>query len=102
VPAAVVLLAQGRYGAAVGFLVFNAAQGLFVENVVKTKLIGAQVQLPSLLIFLSIIGGLALFGVLGIVYGPLIVALFLTLSELYHQRYRQFVVGGPTSVVERA
>ncbi|MDX2010261.1 MAG: AI-2E family transporter [Myxococcaceae bacterium] len=92
VPATVVLVAQGRYGAAAGFLAFNVAQGLFVENVVKTRLIGAQVQLPSLLIFLSIVGGLALFGVLGLVYGPLIVALFLTLSELYHEGYRHLVV----------
>lgn len=97
VPATVVLLAQGRYGAAVGFLAFNVAQGLFVENVVKTKLIGAQIQLPSLLIFLGIVGGLALFGVLGLVYGPLIVALFLTLSELYHERYRQHLVHGGAS-----
>ncbi|MBL8923426.1 MAG: AI-2E family transporter [Myxococcaceae bacterium] len=97
VPATVVLLAQGRYAAAAGFLAFNIAQGLFVENVVKTKLIGAQIQLPSLLIFLGIVGGLALFGVLGLVYGPLIVALFLTLSELYHQRYRQLLVGGAST-----
>lgn len=92
VPATLVLVAQGRYVAAAGFLAFNVAQGLFVENVVKTKLIGAQIQLPSLLIFLGIVGGLALFGVLGLVYGPLIIALFLTLAELYHQRYRPLLL----------
>ncbi|MDP3231903.1 MAG: AI-2E family transporter [Myxococcales bacterium] len=93
VPATLVLLFQGRYAAAIGFQAFNLAQGLIVENVVKTRLIGAQMKLPSLLIFLSIIGGLSFFGVLGIVYGPLIVALYLTLSELYHQRYKQLLLG---------
>jgi predicted PurR-regulated permease PerM len=88
VPATAVLLFQGRYGAAIGFLAFNVAQGLFVENVIKTRLIGASVKLPNLLIFLSVIGGLSLFGILGLVYGPLIVALFMTLSELYHRRYK--------------
>lgn len=88
VPAAVVLALQGRWGAAIAFLAFNVVQGLVVENVVKTKLIGSHVRLPSLLIFLSVLGGLALFGVLGLVYGPLIVALFMTLSTLYHQRYK--------------
>ncbi len=92
VPATVVLLFQGRYAAGIGFLVFNLVQGLFVENVVKTRLIGSSVKVHSLLIFLSILGGLAHFGVLGLVYGPLVVALFTTLSQLYHHRYKALVL----------
>lgn len=88
VPATVVLLAQGRWAAAVGFAAFNFVQGLVVENVVKTQLIGAQVQMHPLLAFLSIVGGIALFGVLGLVYGPLIVALFTALAALYHRHYK--------------
>lgn len=88
VPATVVLALQGRWLAAALFLGFNVVQGLFVENVVKTRLIGAHVRLPALLIFLSVLGGIALFGVLGLLYGPLIVALFMTLSKLYHQHYK--------------
>lgn len=93
VPATVVLLFQGRYLAAVLFLGFNAVQGLLVENVVKTKLIGSHVKVHDLLIFLSIVGGLSLFGVLGLVYGPLLVALFTTLAELYHRRYKSRLLG---------
>lgn len=93
VPATVVLLFQGRYLAAVLFLGFNAVQGLLVENVVKTRLIGTHVKVHDLLIFLSIVGGLSLFGVLGLVYGPLLVALFTTLSELYHRRYKARLLG---------
>lgn len=88
IPATAVLALQGRWLAAALFLAFNVVQGLFVENVVKTRLIGSHVRLPSLLIFVSVLGGIALFGVLGLIYGPLIVALFLALSTLYHQHYK--------------
>ena len=43
--------------------------------------------MPTLLVFLSIIGGLSVYGVLGIIYGPLIITAFLSLSEIYLKRY---------------
>jgi predicted PurR-regulated permease PerM len=61
---------------------------LTTENVIKTKLIGSQVQMHSLLIFLSLLGGIGIFGLLGLLYGPLIVALAMTFVELYERRYR--------------
>jgi predicted PurR-regulated permease PerM len=45
----------------------------------------------TLIVFLSIIGGLKLFGILGIIYGPLVVTAFLTLSEIYLASYQQMV-----------
>jgi predicted PurR-regulated permease PerM len=43
----------------------------------------------TLLVFLSIIGGLSVYGILGIIYGPLIITAFLTLSDIYLKRYDQ-------------
>jgi predicted PurR-regulated permease PerM len=45
----------------------------------------------TLLVFLSIIGGLKLFGILGIIYGPLVVTAFLTLADIYEANYRELV-----------
>lgn len=45
----------------------------------------------TLLVFLSIVGGLKLFGILGIIYGPLVVTAFLTLSDIYHANYERLV-----------
>ena len=47
------------------------------------------------LVLLAIIGGLSLFGLLGIIYGPLMVTAFLTLAGLYRQEYRQQTVPAP-------
>jgi len=88
IPASVYLALEGRWFAAFGFLAFNMAQALLVENVVKTRLIGNHMQMHDLLIFMSIIGGLTVFGIVGLVYGPLFVALFLTLSDLFEVDYK--------------
>jgi predicted PurR-regulated permease PerM len=88
IPAAAYLALEGHWLAAIGFFAFNMAQALLVENVVKTRLIGSHMQMHDLLIFMSIIGGLTVFGIVGLVYGPLFVALFLTLSELFEVDYK--------------
>lgn len=87
VPAAIIMALNGHVVAAIAFFSINLVQGLVVENVVKTKLIGSHMKMHNLLIFLSIIGGLAAFGVIGILYGPLVVAMFLTLVRIYETHY---------------
>ena len=39
------------------------------------------------MVFLSILGGMTVYGILGIIYGPLIITAFLTLSEIYLKKY---------------
>lgn len=87
-PATAYLALTGRYAAAIGFFLFCAVQALIVENPVKARLIGRRARMHDLPAFIGIIGGLAVFGVQGLLFGPLIVALFLTLTELYRERYR--------------
>ena len=40
------------------------------------------------MILLSILGGMGIFGLMGLLYGPMMVALFLVMLELYQARYR--------------
>jgi predicted PurR-regulated permease PerM len=91
VPATVYLLLTGNVVGGSIFFVFCMGQALFLENVVKTRLIGSQTRMHDLLVFLSVIGGLAGFGVFGLLYGPLIAVSFLTLAELYRRTYRHMV-----------
>jgi predicted PurR-regulated permease PerM len=88
VPAGLYLLLQGRTAEAIAFVTGCLAIALVLENVLKTKLMGVGVHVHEVMIFLSILGGLAAFGVLGLLYGPLIVAIFLTLTDLYMTHYR--------------
>ena len=68
-------------------MIFYIILSFSVEYIVKPKMVGTQVKMHTLLVFLSIIGGLSVYGILGIIYGPLIITAFLTLSDIYLKRY---------------
>jgi predicted PurR-regulated permease PerM len=88
VPATAVLALQGKHGTALAFLVYSVCYSLVMENVIKPRLIGKEMRMNSLLVFIGILGGLKTFGILGIIYGPLIMAIFFTLADIYRLEYR--------------
>lgn len=90
-PAAVYLFLKERLAAALFFIVFYGILSGCIEYIFKPKIVGRRVQMHTLLVFLSIIGGLRLFGILGIIYGPLIATAFLTLSDIYRHSYQRMV-----------
>ncbi len=81
------------------FIVGNIWQGIFLliatgvvsaaDNILRPQLVGKDVEMHSLLIFFSTIGGIAAFGVLGFVIGPIIMALFLTFIEIYQLEFKE-------------
>jgi predicted PurR-regulated permease PerM len=91
VPAAVLMFLKGKTGAGIFFIVFYMVLSFGTEYLVKPKLVGSRVKMHTLLVFLAIIGGLKLFGLLGIIYGPLIITFFLTLTDIYHASYQKMV-----------
>ena len=91
IPAAIYLFLTSKIAAGIFFTVFYVILSGGMEYLFKPKLVGNRVQMHSLLVFFSIIGGLKLFGILGIIYGPLVVTGFLTLSDIYHAHYQGMV-----------
>ena len=71
-----------------GFLVYNLCYSAIMEYGGKPKFIGNETRMNSLLVFIGILGGMKIFGIMGIIYGPLIMTIFLTLSEIYRLEYR--------------
>lgn len=94
VPTAVYLILKGKMAAGIFFIVFYLILSLGIEYVFKPKLVGKKVRMHPLLVFFAIIGGLKLFGIIGIIYGPLVVTGFLTLAEIYRTNYQKFVETG--------
>lgn len=85
--AAVVLLLTGHpYMAA-----FLAAWGVvvvgLVDNIVKPYLIKGDVEMSGAVVFFALIGGIGAFGMVGLLVGPLAVALFLALLRIYRRDY---------------
>jgi len=91
IPAALVLVFKGNLGGGVTLGVIYLVVTVVIEYFLKPKLVGEQVKMHTLLVFLAIMGGLSVFGFLGIIYGPLIVTAFLTLADIYLTSYDKYV-----------
>ncbi|MGB5232734.1 MAG: AI-2E family transporter [Desulfoprunum sp.] len=89
IPTAVILAINGRVGEGIFLFCYYFALSMSVEYLLKPKLVGRQVKMHTLLVLLAILGGLAVYGILGIIYGPIIVTAFLTLSDIYLNKYDQ-------------
>lgn len=74
-----------------GWGIFVFAWGFFlvslVDNVLKPVLIGSQARMPILLIFCGIIGGANVYGVTGLIIGPIVIASLLAFVTLYRDHY---------------
>ena len=88
-PATIYLWVEGRPLAAVVFLVFCMGQSFFFEYGLKPRMMGSSMRMNNLLVFVSLLGGIMGFGVRGLIYGPLIMTLFLAMVQLYQTRYQQ-------------
>ncbi len=87
VPAVIFLAITGETAAAVILFIYCSLVAVFVENWFKPRFIGQRIKINSLFILFCIIGGMSYFGIPGIFYGPMIGIVFLTLVQLYHEKY---------------
>jgi len=53
-----------------------------VDNILRPLIIRGKVQLPTLAIFFSILGGIKVFGFIGFIMGPLVLALFISVIQM--------------------
>jgi predicted PurR-regulated permease PerM len=79
VPAVGVLFLQGRWVAAIFLAAWSVAVVSSADNVVRPLFISGRAQISTLPVFLGLIGGLSAFGPIGLVVGPVVVALTLAL-----------------------
>jgi predicted PurR-regulated permease PerM len=87
IPAAAWLYFHGETGAAAGLAVWSALLVSLPDNFLKPMLIGGRTKLPTFFLFLGLLGGLAVYGFLGILFGPLIVTALATFLQIYRAEY---------------
>jgi hypothetical protein len=56
-----------------------------IDNLLRPKLVGQRAKLHELIIFFAVLGGLQVFGVLGLFVGPVVAAIALALVEVFHR-----------------
>lgn len=85
--AALLLLLTGHTYAAIFLTVWGLAVVGLVDNLVKPLLIKRGMEIHGAVVFFALLGGLAAFGAIGLLLGPLAVAMFLALVRIYHRDY---------------
>lgn len=92
IPATIILLVGGYYGLALGFLIYNVVYAFILEGLIKPRLIGGRSRMHAVLVFLAVMGGIQVYGPLGLFYGPLIVTMFMTLVQIFNDHYKTELV----------
>jgi predicted PurR-regulated permease PerM len=87
-PASIAVLIRGDVGAALGLAAFAAIVVGGIDNLLRPYLVGRSARLPDLLVLVSTLGGLAMFGATGIIVGPVLAGLFLTSLNIFIATFR--------------
>ena len=85
-PIGIFILTQSQ-----GWGIFILLYGFFVvsmsDNLLKPIFIGGRARMPILLIFCGIIGGINVYGVTGVIVGPMLIAVLLAFITIYRETY---------------
>ncbi len=90
-PACIYLLIMGSWGKAVFLALWCMAVVGSIDNFLRPWLMKGEAGMSTLLLFFAILGGLSYFGLIGIIYGPLIFGLCAVLLYIYELEYSSFL-----------
>jgi len=82
-PASIILASNGRYGRAIGLFVFCSLVVGGLDNFLRPRLVGHDTRMHALMILFGTLGGIMMFGAAGIIIGPIVAALVVTVWEIY-------------------
>ncbi len=100
VPAAIVMIVSGQYIAGAVIIVVGVFVIGLADNLLRPILVGRDTKMPDYLILLATLGGLAAFGLAGIVIGPIIAAFFLSVWQMAEEEYSGADAGALEQAVE--
>jgi len=87
VPAAFVLIAHNRVGAALFLAFWGLVVVSVVDNIVRPLVVSGRAQISTLPVLLGLVGGLATFGAIGFILGPVVIALALALFRFAEEEH---------------
>ncbi len=78
---------QGDTFAGVGLAIYSAILVSTVDNIIRPKLIGARAHIHPVIVLLGVLGGIGVFGFSGLVLGPLVLSIFVTILGVYRKEF---------------
>ncbi|MFH2204476.1 MAG: AI-2E family transporter [Elusimicrobiota bacterium] len=91
IPVSAGLFISGAYTSAIYVFLWGLCVVSVIDNFLRPLLVSADAKLPILLLFFGMIGGLKVYGVTGVVLGPLTIALLLAFINIYRREYRWLI-----------
>jgi predicted PurR-regulated permease PerM len=85
--ATAVLAAMGRWEAALLFFIYGVGIVSSVDNVLRPLVMGSRVRVHPVLLFIALLGGVRVFGGVGIIAGPVLLAIFLAALRIYQREF---------------
>jgi predicted PurR-regulated permease PerM len=85
VPGIIFLFMQGSVFGATGLLIWTITTVIVVDNIIGPQLMSRGNNIHPFIVLISVLGGIATFGPIGFIVGPVIVTLFIVLLEIYNQ-----------------
>jgi predicted PurR-regulated permease PerM len=86
IPAVIWLFSTGHMVRALILIGICGGLGSTIDNILRPVLLGGRSSLNGLLVFISVLGGIAVFGVLGVVLGPIVVATAVGVLDVYSEK----------------
>lgn len=94
VPALIYLIVAGKTIAFFGLLIWGVVVVGAVDNFLRPLLMERSMHIHPLLILLGVLGGLALFGPIGFLLGPLVVSFLFALLDIYKEEFKEYIYQG--------
>ncbi len=86
IPITIWMFASGNMGMTIAYLLYNLLIVSTADNILRSYLISRRTNLSPAVIFIGMMGGLFIFGVMGLILGPLILAYFLVFLKSYKDK----------------
>lgn len=90
-PALIILALKGEYLNVAILAVLCGAVAGNLDNVLRPRLVGKDTQMHDLFVLFGTLGGISMFGLLGIILGPIVAALFITIWEIYGKVFESYL-----------
>ncbi len=91
VPALMILALSGNFTGVVVLGILCGALAGNLDNIVRPRLVGKDTEMHDLFVLFGTLGGLSMFGLLGIIVGPIVAALFITIWEIYGDVFKEYL-----------
>lgn len=91
IPAAIFEFATGSVGNGLGILLISIIVISNVDNLIRPRLVGRDAGMHDLMVFFSSLGGIAFFGIMGFIIGPVLASLLITLLDIYSLEFKRMI-----------